>query len=98
MKNKKAWSETATMWVVISGIVIIVGISLIISFSMETHFKIYNNESGEMVEVDNFFNLSREYLTMAELEETCEDVTAGMETKTFRCKDDIIVEVWEQMK
>ena len=78
-------------------IVVLVAIVLIISFSLELHFKIYKNESGEIVEFNEVLNISKQNLTVELLEENCEDITNGMSIQTFKCED-YIVEVWEQIK
>ena len=95
--TKKGWSEVATIIVLSIAIVILVAIVLIISFSLELHFKIYKNESGEIVEFNEVLNISKQNLTVELLEENCEDITSGMSTQTFKCED-YLVDVWSQIK
>ncbi len=95
--NKKGFSEVASIIVMTILIVVIVVIVLVINFSLEPHFKIYKNESGELVEVDNLFNLLKQNLTQIWLYENCEDITLGMSIETFRCGN-YTVEFWNQIK
>ncbi len=96
-KNKKGWSETVTIITMAIAVIIFIVIVLIISFSIEPHFEIYKNESGELVKVNKILNISKQDLTIEWVWENCEDITFGGDIETFRYED-YIIETWNQMK